>query len=154
MKTLTLEVGRSLFDELEVSVHHEGLPHPITVSGQDFEVLKRNLERQLVVTARIIIRKFITTVRKSRTHYIPEEVKVKLEALEGCIGKLNSRTRLATFQMRIQPNLPDLEFLLPRRRSRLYPSQMRKVNFIEHLVKFRLEELDLFIHDKTDGNVK
>lgn len=154
MKTFNSEVRRCLFGELQVLIHHEALPYPITVSGQDFEKLKRDLERQLVVSARIMIRKFITITRKSRPHYVPDEIKEKLEPLEDCIGKINSRTRLATFQLRIKPHIPDLEFLLPRRQSRLYPSQSKKTQFIQQLIEFRMEELDSIINAKTDSNVK
>lgn len=153
MNTISIEVGRCLFGDLEVSVHHEALPHPISISGQDFEKLKRDLERQLVVTARIMIRKYITITRKSRPHYIPDEIRVKLEALEDCIGKINSRTRLATFQLRIKEHISNLEFLLPRRKSRLYPSQSKKSQFIQRLVEFRLGELDSILNDKRNTNV-
>lgn len=153
MKTLVLEVGRSLFDELEISVHHEGLPHPIQISAQDTEKLKRDLERQLVVSARVAIRKFVTITRKSRPYFVPDEINQKLEALEDCIGKINSRTRLATFQLRIKPLLPDLEFLLPRYQSRWYPSQSKKSQFIQQLVEFRMEELDSMIDDKRNTYV-
>ncbi|MCB1124137.1 MAG: hypothetical protein KJT03_21480 [Verrucomicrobiae bacterium] len=153
MKTLVLEVGRSLFDELEISIHHEGLPHPIQISAQDSEKLKRDLERQLVLSVKVTIRKFVTITRKSRSYYIPDEIKGKLEALEDCIGKLNSRTRLATLQLRIKPHLPEFEFLLPRRQSRLYPSQSKKAQFIQQLVEFRMDELESLINDKRNTYV-
>ncbi len=153
MKTLTLAVGHDLFGELEISVHHDGLPHPILISAEDFEKLKHGLERQLVVSARVAIRKFITITRKSRPYYLPDEIKQKLESLEDCIEKINSRTRLATFQFRIKPHLTSLEFLLPRPQSRLYPSQRDKAQFIQQLVEFRLDELDSLIDDKRNTYV-
>lgn len=152
MKILTIEVGQNLFGELEISIHHGGLPHTIVVAGKDLQKVKRDLERSLVVSSRIAIRKFITSFRKSHRAYIPDPAKKRLIELEDLIGKVNSRTRLSTIQLKFIPLLPNLNSLLPRQESRLYRSQKNKVMLIQEVIRFRLSDLDAFVHGKIDSN--
>lgn len=140
METLKISCRRDLFFEMEITVTHAALNPEIIISNVDDGNIIRELERQLVTRSKSILRKYVTVFKKSKGNFASPEERKMVEQLDALLLYLKRTMRLKTVQNAIQPQIAAVKMLIPFEQSRFYPSQCLKLEFLETVVLFDLDQ--------------
>ncbi|NET38411.1 MAG: hypothetical protein F6K19_41520 [Cyanothece sp. SIO1E1] len=140
MKTLKIGCRRDLFFETEITVTHAALNPDIIISNMDDGKTIRELERELVIRSKSILRKYVTVFKKSKGNFASPEERKMVDQLDTLLLYLKRTMRLKTAQDAILPQIPAAKMLIPFKKSRFYPSQCLKLEFLEAVVLFDLDQ--------------
>lgn len=146
MKTLIIHLESNLFGETEVHILHASLAHPMIVAYSDLDTTLRELERQLVIESKSVLKKYITVFKKSKGFYATPEENKAFESIKEFLPYLSRRMRLKTVQNAILLKLSMIKTLLPSSKSRFLPSQTAKIDFLEAMAAFDLDSAKKLIY--------
>ena len=145
MKTIKVTYGKNLFGQFVIGVYHDALGASINVAHKDPSELGREVERLIAGEVKEQLRKYLSMVRNGRLPYLNQEDRRRYHDLNDAKAYLRENMRLQTVQAALKPHLTNIGILLPRRKSKHYPSQLHKYEFFQAICAFQLKQIDRLI---------
>ena len=145
MEAIKLTYGRNLMDEFELNLFHPALTKPFEIVVENPARLSRKTEEAIAICTKAILGKYLSVVSYSKGAYLVGEEKNRLEELKELKRYITKKMHLPTIQRPIWDNLHKIWSLMPNERSRNYPSQLKKYQFLEAVTVFDLVLIEQLI---------
>ena len=138
---MEIQRQQNLLGETVLSIRHDALKEPIEISHEDAQTAYKEMKRLLIVHTKEVLRKYVSVAQNSRGAIFTHEETKAADHIKETRKYIRQDTPLDKFQDKISELIPLMDLLMSNPRSRFYPSQTAKRDFVDQVTIIQIKEL-------------